>query len=148
MSFLGIFTISPLQRPRGISQNVSGLYFVRKAAGCKNHMFAQLYYLGRAKVFSSVATDFGPSTIRYILITMLFNYLFIFFFRSLRRNYPLIFPYKTLFKTVWSSNLYSILQRTTKAKKFANLREIHSIFIVLFRLFLFTTNNHLNASNS
>ena len=62
LSFLGIFTISPLQRPRGISQNVSGLCYVRRGAGYKIHMCGKLYYLGKAKVFSSVATDFGPST--------------------------------------------------------------------------------------
>ena len=62
MSFLDIFTISPLQRPRKISQNVSGLYYVRRCAGYKIHICAKLYYLGRAKVFSSVATDFGPWT--------------------------------------------------------------------------------------
>ena len=55
------FNISPLQRPRGISQNVSGLYYVRSGSGYKIHICAKLYYLGRAKVFSSVATDFGPS---------------------------------------------------------------------------------------
>ena len=59
MSFLDIFTISPLQRPREISQNVSGPYYVRRGAGYKIHICAKLYYLGRAKVFSSVATDFG-----------------------------------------------------------------------------------------
>ena len=64
MSFLDIFTISPLQRPREISQNVSGLYYVRRGAGYKIHISAKLYYLGRAKVFSSVATDFGSWTIR------------------------------------------------------------------------------------
>ena len=62
MSFLYIFTISSLQRPRGVSQNVSGLYYVRRGAGYKIHMCAYLYYLQRAKVLSSVATDFGPST--------------------------------------------------------------------------------------
>ena len=63
MSFLDIFTISPLQRPREISQNVSGLYYVRRGAGYKIYICAKLYYLGRAKVFSSVATDFGSWTI-------------------------------------------------------------------------------------
>ena len=62
MSFLDIFTISPLQRPREISQNVSGLYYVGRGAGYKIHICAKLYYLGRAKVFSSVATDFGSWT--------------------------------------------------------------------------------------
>ena len=62
MSFLDIFTISPLQRPREISQNVSGLYYVRRGACYKIHICAKLYYLGRAKVFSSVATDFGSWT--------------------------------------------------------------------------------------
>ena len=63
MSFLDIFTISPLQRPREISQNVSGPYYVRRGAGYKINICAKLYYLGRAKVFSSVATDFGSWTI-------------------------------------------------------------------------------------
>ena len=63
MSFLDIFTISPLQRPREISQNVSGPDYVRRGAGYKIHICAKLYYLGRAKVFSSVATDFGSWTI-------------------------------------------------------------------------------------
>ena len=62
MSFLDIFTISPLQLPREISQNVSGLYYVGRGAGYKIHICAKLYYLGRAKVFSSVATDFGSWT--------------------------------------------------------------------------------------
>ena len=62
MSFLDIFTISPLQLPREISQNVSGPYYVRRGAGYKIHICAKLYYLGRAKVFSSVATDFGSWT--------------------------------------------------------------------------------------
>ena len=64
-SFLDIFTISPLQRPREISQNVSGLYYVGRGAGYKIHICDKLYYLGRAKVFSSVATDFGSWTIQY-----------------------------------------------------------------------------------
>ena len=63
MSFLDIFTISPLQRPREISQNVSGPYYVRRGAGYKINICVKLYYLGRAKVFSSVATDFGSWTI-------------------------------------------------------------------------------------
>ena len=62
MSFLYILTISSLQRPSGVSQNVSGLYYVRRGEGYKIHMCAKLYYLRRAKVLSSVATDFGPST--------------------------------------------------------------------------------------
>ena len=44
MSFLDIFTISPLQRPREISQNVSGLYYVGKGAGYRIHICAKLYY--------------------------------------------------------------------------------------------------------
>ena len=44
MSFLDIFTISPLQRPTEISQNVSGLYYVRRSAGYKIHISAKLYY--------------------------------------------------------------------------------------------------------
>ena len=62
MSFSDIFTISPLQRPREIFQNVSGLYYVRRGACYKIHISAKLYHLGRAKVFSSVATDFGSWT--------------------------------------------------------------------------------------
>ena len=68
LSILDIFTISPLQRPRGISQNVSGLYYVRRGSGYKIHMCVKLYYLGRAKVFSSVATDFGSLTILICVI--------------------------------------------------------------------------------
>ena len=62
MTFLDILTIPSLQHPRGISQNVSGLYYVQRGVGYKIHMYAKLYCLGRASVFSSVATDFGPST--------------------------------------------------------------------------------------
>ena len=40
--------------PRGISQDVSGLYHVRRGAGNNIHMCTKLYSLGRAKVFSSV----------------------------------------------------------------------------------------------
>ena len=69
MSFLDIFTISSLQRPREISQNVSGLYFVRRGAGYKIHICAKLYYLGRAKVFSSVATDSAPGLFMYLFIS-------------------------------------------------------------------------------
>ena len=58
----------PLQRPREISQNVSGPYYVRRGAGYKIHICAKLYYLGRAKVFSSVATDFGSWTTRQFRI--------------------------------------------------------------------------------
>ena len=72
LSILDIFTISPLQRPRGFSQNVSGLYYVRSGSGYKIHMCVKLYYLGRAKVFSSVATDFGSWTI--ILINTMYLY--------------------------------------------------------------------------
>ena len=64
MSILDICTVSPLQCPRGISQNVSGLYSVRRGSGYKIHMCVKLYYLGRTKVLSSVATDFGFWTIR------------------------------------------------------------------------------------
>ena len=52
----------PLQRPKEISQNVSGLNYVRRGAGYKIHICAKLYCLGRAKVFSSVPTDFGSWT--------------------------------------------------------------------------------------
>ena len=58
-----MFTIWPLERPWGISPNVSGLNYVRRGAGYKIHMCAIIYYLGRVKVISSVATDFSPSTI-------------------------------------------------------------------------------------
>ena len=67
-SFLDIFTISPLQRPREISQNVSGLYYVGRGAGYKIRICDKLYYLGRAKVFSSVATDFGSWTITRVVV--------------------------------------------------------------------------------
>ena len=73
MSILDIFTISPLQRPRGISQNVSGLYYVRRGSGYQIHMCVKLYYLGRAKVFSGVATDFGSWTTWYICDFFLFH---------------------------------------------------------------------------
>ena len=64
MSFLDIFTIPPpLQRLREISQNVSGLYYVRRGAGYKIHICAKLYYSGRAKVFSSVATVSAPGLV-------------------------------------------------------------------------------------
>ena len=70
MSFLDFFTISPLQRPREISQNVSGLYYVGRGAGYKIHICAKLYYLGRAKVFSSVGTDFGSWTNTFCVIPL------------------------------------------------------------------------------
>ena len=57
-----IFIICPLWRPRGISQLVSGLYYVTRDTGCNIHIGAKLYPLGRAKVFSSVATYFGLKT--------------------------------------------------------------------------------------
>ena len=50
--------------PLGISQLVSGLYYVAQDTGCNIHIGAKLYTLGRAKVFSSVATNFGPKTIK------------------------------------------------------------------------------------
>ena len=62
LSFLDISTILSLQRTKAVSQKVSGLYYIRRGAGYNIHMRAKLYYLGRAKVFSSVAIDFGPST--------------------------------------------------------------------------------------
>ena len=62
LSFLDIFTILSLQRPRGISQ---------RGAGCKIHVCAKPYYLGRPKVVSSVATDFGPSTILLLICFVL-----------------------------------------------------------------------------
>ena len=76
MSFLDIFTISPLQRPREISQNVSGFYYVRRGASYKIHICAKFYYLGRAKVVSSVATDFGSWTITIWLTFVLYSYIF------------------------------------------------------------------------
>ena len=57
-----IFIICPLWRPRGISQLVSGLYYVTQDTGCNIYIGAKLYSLGRAKVFSSVATNFGLKT--------------------------------------------------------------------------------------
>ena len=89
MSFLNIITISPLQRPRVISQNVSGSYYVRRGAGYKIHICAKLYYLGRAKVFSSVATDFGSWTMRLFMIEGAF-------IRSINRV-PYFVNYKTEF---------------------------------------------------
>ena len=62
-SFFVIFIICPLWRFRGISQLVSGLYHVTRDTGCNIHIGAKLYSLGRAKVFSSVATNFGLKTI-------------------------------------------------------------------------------------
>ena len=50
-----------------MSQNVSGLNYVQRGADYNIHMCAKLYYLGRAKVF--LATDFGPSTIKVVIIT-------------------------------------------------------------------------------
>ena len=57
-----IFIICPLWRPRGISKLVSGLYYVTRDTGCNIHIGAKLFSLWRAKVFSSVATNFGPKT--------------------------------------------------------------------------------------
>ena len=45
----------------GISQLVSGLYYVTRVTGCNIHIGAKLYSLGRA----SVATNFGIKTISY-----------------------------------------------------------------------------------
>ena len=59
-----IFIICSLWRPRGISQLVSGLYYATQDTGCNIHIGAKLNSLGRAKVFSSVATKFGLKTIR------------------------------------------------------------------------------------
>ena len=58
-----IFIICPLWHPRGISQLVSGLYYVAQDTGCNIHIGVKHCSLGRAKVFSSVATNFGPKTI-------------------------------------------------------------------------------------
>ena len=62
-----IFIICPLWRPRGISQLVSGLYYVTRDTGCNIHIGAKLYSLVRAKVFSSVAINFGLKTINAFL---------------------------------------------------------------------------------
>ena len=58
-----IFIICPLWRPRGISQLVSGPYYVTRDTGSNIHIGAKLSSLGRAKVFSSVATNFRLNTI-------------------------------------------------------------------------------------
>ena len=55
--FLDFHNLPPL------SQLVSGLYYVTQDTGCNIHIGATLYSLGRAKVFSSVATNFGIKTI-------------------------------------------------------------------------------------
>ena len=52
-----ILDISTFRHPREISQNASGLYYVRRGAGYKIHICAKFYYLGRAIVSSSVAPD-------------------------------------------------------------------------------------------
>ena len=44
LSFLDVFTTFLLQRPREISHNVSGLYYVRRGACYKIHICAELYY--------------------------------------------------------------------------------------------------------
>ena len=54
-----IFIICPLWRPRGISKVVSGLYYITRDTDCNIHIGAKLYSLGRAKVFSSIAINFG-----------------------------------------------------------------------------------------
>ena len=58
-----IFITCPLWRPRVISQHVSRLCFVTRYTGCNIHIGAKLYSSGRAKVFFSVATNFGLKTI-------------------------------------------------------------------------------------
>ena len=63
-----IFIICPLWRPRGISQLVSGLYYVTRDTGCNIHIGAKLYSLGRAKVFSSVATNFRLKTMELVRV--------------------------------------------------------------------------------
>ena len=60
-----IFIICPLWRPSGISQLVSGLYYVTQDTGGNIHIGAKHYSLGRAKVFSNVPTNFGLKTIHF-----------------------------------------------------------------------------------
>ena len=57
------FYISSSCAPRGISQYVFAVYYVQRSLGYNINVGAKLYILGRAKVFSSVATDFWCSTI-------------------------------------------------------------------------------------
>ena len=49
-------------------QLVSGLYYITRDTGCNTQVGAKLYSLGRAKVFSSVATNFGLKTTGNLLI--------------------------------------------------------------------------------
>ena len=49
--------------PSLASQLVSGLYYVTRDTGCMIHIGVKLYSVGRAKVFSTVATNFGLRTI-------------------------------------------------------------------------------------
>ena len=58
-----IFPFCPLWRPKGISQLVTGLGYITRDIGCYIHIGDKLYYLGRAKMFSSTATNFGVSSI-------------------------------------------------------------------------------------
>ena len=69
-----IFIIWPLWRPRGISQLVCGFYYDTQDTGCNIHIGAKLYSLGRAKVFSSIATNFGLKTKKHRAILHLFEY--------------------------------------------------------------------------
>ena len=55
LPLLDIFTILSLQHQRGISQNVSRLFYVWRGAGYKIHTCAKLYYLRRPELFSSTA---------------------------------------------------------------------------------------------
>ena len=59
--FRHFYHLSPPAPQRDFSECLRA-YYVRRGAGYKIHICAKLYYLGRAKVSSSVATDFGPST--------------------------------------------------------------------------------------
>ena len=56
-SYLDIFIFHPLAY-----QDVFGVYYVQRGLGYNIYVGAKLYILGRAKMFSSVATDFGPSS--------------------------------------------------------------------------------------
>ena len=60
-SYLEIFIFHPLA-PRGISQDIFGVYYVQRSLGYNINVSAKFYTLGRAKVFSSIETDFWSST--------------------------------------------------------------------------------------
>ena len=61
-SYLDIFIFHPLA-PQAISQDVFGVYYVQRSLGYNIDVGASFYILRRAKVFSSVATDFWSSTL-------------------------------------------------------------------------------------